>query len=187
MLSAIGLTSPTLKVLPSRAFSPIPKTNRISAPRYSQISLVEETLFLHPTPVDKPSMDPVVHGIVTLNLPKSRTVKYLTVKLVGKQDIGWPSSRPYESTTTIEREVSLFRDEDEETVLEKGEHTFVSRCFSDKGLLLLRRSKLYRLSQLSCRAGRRRMSDVNLVEFDISSVRSQSLRCHEDDHSLMAH
>lgn len=40
----------------------------------------------------------------------------------GKQDIGW-SNHPYESTTILEREVSLF-EEDKDVLLEKGEHTF---------------------------------------------------------------
>lgn len=100
MLSALGLGSPSLK-----------------------ITLAEELVFLHPS-VTGPSEDPMISGIVTLLLPKARAIKSLTVRLTGKQDIGWPTgSRPYESSTTLERELTLFHGESE--VLEKGEHTFV--------------------------------------------------------------
>ena len=134
---------------------------------------MEETLFLHPTASDEPSYDPVVHGTVTLNLSKPRAVKYLEVKLIGRQDIGWPSSRPYESTTTIERVVSLFKGEDGETVLEKGEHTFVSRTSRIHSLPLILNSS-HRRSLSSCRVGLLLTNVVSLGESVISLAQSSS-------------
>ncbi|BGP40006.1 hypothetical protein JCM10450v2_003986 [Rhodotorula kratochvilovae] len=87
------------------------------------ISLVEDVFFLHPGPADVPSEDEMVKGTVTLWLSKPRTLKHLTVRLVGRYDIGWPDSTPYESGICLERTVSLIQ-EGEEAQLEKGEHTF---------------------------------------------------------------
>jgi hypothetical protein len=47
----------------------------------------------------------------------------LTVRLVGRYDIGWIDSTPYESGVCLERTVSLLK-EGEEVQLERGEHTF---------------------------------------------------------------
>lgn len=58
---------------------------------------------------------------------KARALKHLTVRLVGRYDIGWTDSTPYESGICLERTVSLLK-EGEEVQLERGEHTFeVSR------------------------------------------------------------
>ncbi|GAA5999006.1 uncharacterized protein JCM10292_003251 [Rhodotorula paludigena] len=88
-----------------------------------QISLVEDVFFLHPGPDDQPSEDEIVKGTVTLWLPKPRALKHLTVRLVGRYDIGWDDSTPYESGICLERTVSLIQD-GEVAQLEKGEHTF---------------------------------------------------------------
>ncbi|GAA5989603.1 hypothetical protein JCM10908_000549 [Rhodotorula pacifica] len=87
------------------------------------ISLVEDVFFLHPTPEGMPSDDEFVRGTVTLYLPKARALKHLTVRLVGRYDIGWTDSTPYESGICLERTVSLLK-EGEEVQLERGEHTF---------------------------------------------------------------
>lgn len=57
---------------------------------------------------------------------KPRTLKHLTVRLIGRYDIGWNDSTPYESGVCLERTVSLLSD-GEELQLEKGEHTFEVR------------------------------------------------------------
>jgi hypothetical protein len=60
---------------------------------------------------------------VTLYLPKKRSLNHLTVRLVGRQDISWGDSRPYESSICLDKEVALFSGKDE-VVLDKGEHQF---------------------------------------------------------------
>lgn len=60
---------------------------------------------------------------VSLYLPKKRTLNHLTVRLVGRQDISWGDSRPYESNICLDKEVALFSG-NEEVTLDKGEHTF---------------------------------------------------------------
>lgn len=58
---------------------------------------------------------------------KARHLKHLTVRLVGRYDIGWTDSTPYESGVCLERTVSLLSP-GEEIHLERGEHVFeVSR------------------------------------------------------------
>lgn len=95
------------------------------------VQFVEEMLFLHPTPIaNATTQDTLVFGTVTVWVPKSRRLKALEVKLEGKQDLGWMTTqRPYESSITLERTVSLVKEEGsaaEGLSLEKGEHTFVS-------------------------------------------------------------
>ncbi|GAA5989614.1 hypothetical protein JCM10908_000553 [Rhodotorula pacifica] len=99
LLGKIGLAQPTL-----------------------HLSLVEDVFFLHPAP-EGPTYDEHVQGTVTLTLPKARTLRHLTVRLVGQYNIGWTDSTPYEGGTCLERTVSLLK-EGEEVQLEKGEHTF---------------------------------------------------------------
>lgn len=61
---------------------------------------------------------------MTLFLPKPRSLKHLTVRLSGRQDIGFPGGvRPYESELVLEKEVSLVPTKDEVN-LERGEHEF---------------------------------------------------------------
>jgi hypothetical protein len=49
----------------------------------------------------------------------------LTVKLTGKQEIGFPDGvRAYEATTILEKELSLVPDDQDSLHLERGEHTF---------------------------------------------------------------
>lgn len=60
---------------------------------------------------------------VKLYLPKKRSLNHLTVRLVGRQDISWGDSRPYESGICLDKEVALFSGKDE-VVLDKGEHQF---------------------------------------------------------------
>lgn len=57
------------------------------------------------------------------------------MRLVGRYDIGWDDSTPYESGICLERTVSLIQD-GEVAQLEKGEHTFEVRYFlvSDSAL-----------------------------------------------------
>lgn len=45
------------------------------------------------------------------------------MRLVGRQDISWGDSKPYESGVCLDKEVALFSGKDE-VVLEKGEHQF---------------------------------------------------------------
>ncbi|GAA5824184.1 hypothetical protein JCM11251_001557 [Rhodosporidiobolus azoricus] len=105
LLGMFGLAQPTLEV--------------------SLFPRAREDFFLHPNPtVGAPTEDETVTGHVRLWLPKPRTLKDLTVTLVGQYDIGWPdSSRPYESGKFLERTVSLVQGS-EGLKLEKGEHTF---------------------------------------------------------------
>lgn len=73
------------------------------------------SLFLHPHP-----------RLLKTDLTrcrKARTLKHLTVRLVGQYNIGWTDNTPYESGVCLERTVSLLND-GEELQLEKGEHTF---------------------------------------------------------------
>ncbi|KWU43092.1 hypothetical protein RHOSPDRAFT_26550 [Rhodotorula sp. JG-1b] len=119
--------------LPSSTARPGPRHGRSSSPGLLgkfglaqpslHISLVEDVFFLHPTPEGMPSDDEFVRGTVTLYLPKPRALKHLTVRLVGRYDIGWIDSTPYESGVCLERTVSLLQ-EGEEVQLERGEHTF---------------------------------------------------------------
>ncbi|BGP16113.1 hypothetical protein JCM10213v2_004107 [Rhodosporidiobolus nylandii] len=88
-----------------------------------QISLAQDVFFLHPSPEGTPTDDELVTGSVTLWLPKARTLRHLTVRLIGRYDIGWNDSTPYESGVCLERTVSLLQ-EGEEISLEKGEHVF---------------------------------------------------------------
>ncbi|GAA5897062.1 hypothetical protein JCM8208_006157 [Rhodotorula glutinis] len=87
------------------------------------ISLAQDVFFLHPSPGDEPSDDEIIQGTVSLYLPKARSLKHLTVRLVGRYDIGWPDSTPYESGVCLERTVSLIQG-GEAAQLGKGEHTF---------------------------------------------------------------
>ncbi|TKA51709.1 hypothetical protein B0A53_05414 [Rhodotorula sp. CCFEE 5036] len=103
--------------LPSSTARPGPRHGRSSSPGLLgkfglaqpslHISLVEDVFFLHPTPEGMPSDDEF----------------HLTVRLVGRYDIGWIDSTPYESGVCLERTVSLLK-EGEEVQLERGEHTF---------------------------------------------------------------
>lgn len=71
---------------------------------------------------------------LTVPYRKPRTLKHLTVRLVGQYNIGWTDNTPYESGTCLERTVSLLN-EGEEVQLERGEHTFeVSRLFANFSL-----------------------------------------------------
>ncbi|TNY20512.1 hypothetical protein DMC30DRAFT_416925 [Rhodotorula diobovata] len=119
--------------LPSSAGRGPPSRHRSSSPGIFgkiglvqpslHISLVEDVFFLHPGPPEQPSEDEMIRGTVTLFLPKARSLKHLTVRLVGRYDIGWPDSSPYESGVCLERTVSLIQ-EGEDAQLGKGEHTF---------------------------------------------------------------
>ncbi|GAA5824110.1 hypothetical protein JCM11251_001526 [Rhodosporidiobolus azoricus] len=88
-----------------------------------EVTLAQDVFFLHPSPEGVPTDDELVTGQVRLRLPKARTLKHLTVWLVGRYDIGWPDQTPYESGKCLERTVSLVQG-DEELQLEKGEHVF---------------------------------------------------------------
>ncbi|KAK4046222.1 hypothetical protein OIV83_006254 [Microbotryomycetes sp. JL201] len=88
------------------------------------IKLDEGVLFLHPAPPDQPAQDPIVQGTVTLRLSKKRTLNHLTVRLVGRQDVSWGEARPYETHTTLDKEVSLFGTGKHDVELDKGEHRF---------------------------------------------------------------
>ncbi|GAA5879422.1 hypothetical protein JCM3774_005236 [Rhodotorula dairenensis] len=106
-----------------RSASPQGLLSRIGLAQPSlHLSLVEDVFFLHPAP-EGPTYDEHVRGTVTLFLPKPRTLKHLTVRLVGQYNIGWTDNTPYESGTCLERTVSLLN-EGEEVQLERGEHTF---------------------------------------------------------------
>ncbi|GAA5851155.1 hypothetical protein JCM8547_004149 [Rhodosporidiobolus lusitaniae] len=89
-----------------------------------QISLAQDVFFLHPSAEGIPTDDEMVNGTVTLYLPKPRTLKHLTVRLIGRYDIGWNDASPYESGTILERTVSLLGENEPELPLEKGEHVF---------------------------------------------------------------
>ncbi|GAA5899240.1 hypothetical protein JCM6882_009292 [Rhodosporidiobolus microsporus] len=88
-----------------------------------EITLAQDVFFLHPSPEGVPTDDELVTGTVRLWLPKPRTLKHLTVRLVGRYDIGWPDQTPYESGKCLERTVSLVQG-NEELHLAKGEHMF---------------------------------------------------------------
>ncbi|KAM0787813.1 hypothetical protein ACM66B_003867 [Microbotryomycetes sp. NB124-2] len=88
------------------------------------IKLDESVLFLHPAPPDQPAQDPIVQGTVTLRLSKKRTLNHLTVRLVGRQDVSWGEARPWETHTTLDKEVSLFGTGKRDVELDKGEHRF---------------------------------------------------------------
>lgn len=60
---------------------------------------------------------------LSIRCRKARTLKHLTVRLVGQYNIGWTDNTPYESGVCLEKTVSLLND-GEEMQLEKGEHTF---------------------------------------------------------------
>ena len=60
---------------------------------------------------------------VTLYLPKKRSLSNLTVRLVGRQDISWGDSRPYETGICLDKLVELFPGKNE-VDLDKGEHKF---------------------------------------------------------------
>ncbi|KDE08385.1 hypothetical protein MVLG_01422 [Microbotryum lychnidis-dioicae p1A1 Lamole] len=100
LFSLVGLAQPTLEV-----------------------HLAEDLLFLHPAAPDEISDDPVVQGTVTLYLSKKRNLTHLAVKLIGRQDISWGDSSPYESSITLDKEVQLLA-KGQELVLEKGYHKF---------------------------------------------------------------
>ncbi|KAM0748179.1 hypothetical protein T439DRAFT_328164 [Meredithblackwellia eburnea MCA 4105] len=107
----------------SRSGSPSPFLGAIGLAQPSlHVSLVEELLYLHPSP-EGPSDDPLVSGTVTLTLPKAKAVRHLTVRLLGKQDIGWPDGTPYESGHILDKVVSLV-ESDQDVLLAKGTHTF---------------------------------------------------------------
>ena len=89
-----------------------------------QLELFELVHFLRPAN-EGPTYDPHVSGSVRIYLPKARKLKHLTVKLTGRQEIGFPDGvRAYEATTILEKELSLVPDDQDSLHLEKGEHTF---------------------------------------------------------------
>ncbi|KAM0747381.1 hypothetical protein T439DRAFT_329112 [Meredithblackwellia eburnea MCA 4105] len=109
MLNAIGLSQPTLRIM-----------------------CEEEIVYLHPTPESQgPSEDPLLLGTVTLDLPKPRVLKHLTVALVGHQSIGFPSGGvAYEETISLSQKVSLVPETSDgggDLLLEKGQHSFKFR------------------------------------------------------------
>lgn len=101
--------------------TPAPQLTRSLA----QVHINEPVLFLRPEAPDVPSADPVLHGTVTLVLPKPRILSHLSVRLVGRFNVatGEPG-RPFESGETLNKTLSLVRDVDSETglSLEAGEH-----------------------------------------------------------------
>ncbi|KAM0787812.1 hypothetical protein ACM66B_003866 [Microbotryomycetes sp. NB124-2] len=86
-----------------------------------KVNFSEEVLYLFPKP-DVPTYDPYVEGTVTLYLPKARALRNLSVKLVGRVDLGWVN-KPYESFVVLEKTIELVPD-DKDIQLEKGEHVF---------------------------------------------------------------
>lgn len=149
----LEVSSVCRRVIPSRA----ELTCRASPPAAfsvaSQVHLLEHQLFLKPNlDEDTPTSDPMVQGTyvvgivrpeqlvdlaelifpffirVTLLLPKAKTLRHLSVKVVGRQDIGWSDHRPHESFISLDREVtlhdSLSSSEDAHLKLERGEHTW---------------------------------------------------------------
>lgn len=77
------------------------------------------------------ALSPPSHS-VTLYLPQARTIRHLSVQVLGLQDIGWGDNRAIESSIVLNREVTLLDslssnsadDDDDFHKLEKGEHTW---------------------------------------------------------------
>ncbi|SCV70741.1 BQ2448_3503 [Microbotryum intermedium] len=87
-----------------------------------KLTLEQEMLFVRPPtcPTAPPSDDPFLRGTVLLSLPKPRLCKRLRVVIEGLADAFGGLGFPYESTTTLKKEVTL--DLKESGLLEAGEH-----------------------------------------------------------------
>jgi hypothetical protein len=151
----MGLATPTLEVssfLDEQDLLELilAKLRRAAFSAALQVHLLEHQLFLKPNlDEDTPTSDPMVQGTyvvgsrqpsradlasshrVTLFLPKARTLRHLSVRVIGRQDIGWSDHRPHESFISLDREVTLHDslsskndDDGAHLKLEKGEHTW---------------------------------------------------------------
>ncbi|SCZ99162.1 BZ3500_MvSof-1268-A1-R1_Chr7-1g09419 [Microbotryum saponariae] len=87
-----------------------------------KLTLEQEMLFVRPPtcPSAPPSDDPFLRGTVLLSLPKPRLCKRLRVVIEGLADAFGGLGFPYESTTTLRKEVVL--DLKENGMLEAGDH-----------------------------------------------------------------
>ncbi|ORY80777.1 hypothetical protein BCR35DRAFT_304357 [Leucosporidium creatinivorum] len=98
-----------------------------------EVHLLEDHLYMKPSfDENTPTSDPLLQGTVTLHLPKARTLRHLSVQVLGLQDIGWGDNRAIESSIVLDREVTLLdslasKADDDDSAhlkLEKGEHTW---------------------------------------------------------------
>ncbi|GAA5820947.1 hypothetical protein JCM11251_001889 [Rhodosporidiobolus azoricus] len=98
----------------------------LSGPKLD-IEVAEDVVYLRPSVDEIPAEDEMLKGVVHMWLPKPRRLKGLTVRMIGKYDIEWPSSAgrtpPYEKGVLFERTLDLLG-ENEAVELDKGGHTF---------------------------------------------------------------
>lgn len=87
----------------------------------------DSTHFVRPSvSPDVPTNDPLLNGVVVLELPKPKRLKGLFVKLVRHTNICFPDYA-YEFGQSVEAEVSIQASEEsskEERVYDKGKHSF---------------------------------------------------------------
>ncbi|GAA6013166.1 hypothetical protein JCM10207_006192 [Rhodosporidiobolus poonsookiae] len=97
------------------------------------IETAEDVVYLRPPPlgVPEPGQDEVLKGTVVLYLPKSRKLRHLSARMLGRYDLSWPdsTSQPYENGVLFERTIELLppSEDDEKSEgleLDKGTHTF---------------------------------------------------------------
>ncbi|KAF8306103.1 hypothetical protein DL93DRAFT_2088997 [Clavulina sp. PMI_390] len=83
------------------------------------------TVFLHPSPSpDLPANDPLLRGIVVLNLPKPKRIRSLSVRLVRYVNVCFPDFS-YEYGREVQSQVAMSPEKEGRLIeLAKGEHSF---------------------------------------------------------------
>lgn len=113
-----------------------------------QILFDDSTLFLHPSPSpDVPANDPLLNGVVVLDLPKPKRIKSLSVRLVRYTNICFPDFA-YEFGQSVEAEVSIEASSDsskEDRVYEKGKHSFAFTLILPSSMAPFERSQYGRV------------------------------------------
>lgn len=90
-----------------------------------QLTLSEDMVFVHPTQFEpdfllpSTSRDPIIFGTALLSLPSRRAVSKIHVVFEGLTDASAGSSYPYETTTSLHKELEL---DLKGEVIEAGDH-----------------------------------------------------------------
>jgi len=81
-----------------------------------QVLMDEGTIFLHPAPLPElPSNDPILRGVIVLNLPRSKRIRCLSVRLVRFVNVCFPDFA-YEYGRNVQSEVSFSGEGDDRLI-----------------------------------------------------------------------
>lgn len=89
------------------------------------LTLSEDMVFVHPSHFEpdfllpSTSRDPIIFGTALLSLPSARAVHKIKVLFEGLTDVSAGSGHPYESTTSLHKELEL---DLKGEVIEAGDH-----------------------------------------------------------------